>query len=128
MKGRVLAMCCSVNNSSVLLQLKIVPFHSSTSIIWVMRGVSCKTSRAEAKGYEFKKNQILSKCWHPKKNLEKKKVERRIGRFQLRLVKMLLLLQLYYLLLQIAKRRNVFSFLLSSPQINVDLLHFLPVK
>lgn len=57
-----------------------------------------------------------------------KKKERRIGRFPLRLVKMLLLLQLYYLLLQIAKRRNVFSFLLSSPQINVDLLNFLPVK
>lgn len=73
MKGRVLAMCYSVNISSVLLQLKIVPFHSSTSVIWVQRGVSYKTSRAEAKGYEFKKKQILSKCWHPKKNLEKKK-------------------------------------------------------
>lgn len=128
MKGRVLAMCCSVNNSSVLLQLKIVPFHSSTSIIWIQRGVSYKTSRAEAKGYEFNKKQILSKMLASKEKSGKKKVERRIGRFQLRLVKMLLLLQLYYLLLQIAKRRNVFSFLLSSPQINVDLLHFLPVK
>lgn len=73
MKGRVLAMCCSVNNSSVLLQLKIVPFHSSTSIIWVQRGVSCKTSRAEAKGYEFNKKQILSKMLASKEKSGKKK-------------------------------------------------------
>lgn len=53
MKGRVLAMCCSVNGNSVLLQLKIVLFHSS--VIWVQRGASYKSTRAEGKGYELKK-------------------------------------------------------------------------
>lgn len=55
MKGRVLAMCCSVNVNSVLLQLKIVVFHSSTSMIWVQRGASYKSTRAEGKGYDLKK-------------------------------------------------------------------------
>lgn len=54
MKGRVLAMCCSVSVRSVL-QLRIVPFHSSASLIWVQRGASYKTTRAEGKGYELKK-------------------------------------------------------------------------
>lgn len=55
MKGTVLAMGCSVSVSSVLFQLKIVPIHSSSSVIWVQRGASYKTSGTEGKGYELKK-------------------------------------------------------------------------